>query len=462
MDNNKPSLNSFGEKRPPLSSFEKKDVSTKEKIVRGVSGAAPVVGGILGGLTGAIVGAPTGPGAILTGAAGTAAGTGAGQAFGETLENLTGLQDESIADLAKESITRPVVAGAVDAATAGAMKLAQPVLKGIGGIVKGVGRIFIPKNAPVKVAVNAFKVPTAISRAVPVDDTVEEVIVRHGIHGDFDDIAKAVDSVTGSEGAISKITRNAVSKIKDQVDIGDALAMANKAKLAATNLDDKVAKNTIIQINNILNKAQKSILKVDPLDALDAERQLESVGFNLIKAASNKGGLDEIVLKQQAEMYLSAAEALSEEINKKVAKEGIVDAFKTSSVLNELSAISPRLADQFSKAKNISEIRSIARPWVNMGKIVDAARTMKSSAFINRGSSIGNLAVESLQRPEAATTVSTALQDLSESALGKVAGTVSSGVQGAANLATSTPVARGLTQILTNLGLSSSQTSPQR
>lgn len=435
----------------------KPELTGVQKAVKGVSKAAPIVGGITGGIAGAIAG--LGIGSIPAGAIGAAAGTGTGLAFGESLESLFGIQDETNAELAREAIIDPLVAGTVDLATAGTFKVAgqalKPIAKGVSGLAKGIGRVIIPKNATTKAFASIFKTNAKLSKQLKPNEVANEM-VKHGFSGDLDDLARISESVSGGNGAISRITRNAVGKIDESIDIRKSITAASKASDNATNVDSKVLKKIQISINNILSKRigkdGLGIGQIKSLDALDAQRLLEREGYELLnKSQRASDGVGSLKLEQQAQLYLGAAEELSLAIDK-LSKIGIVESFKTPSIISELTAISPRLANQFKNAKTISEIRSISAPFVKMSQLIDATQAYSGSAFLQKGQGPGALAVEALTRPESATSFAVGAREISESSLGRGASAVGQGVQGLGQAVSRTGAS--IPRIFAQLGLS--------
>ena len=125
----------FIQKAPPIS--PPTDLSPIQKIGKKVSEIAPIAGGIAAGLGGAVLGA--GAVSLLTGAAGTAIGTGAGIAFGETLEDLLGIQDETPSEQLRKGITTPATAAALDLATAGVFAGGGKIVKTLGSKIFNLG-----------------------------------------------------------------------------------------------------------------------------------------------------------------------------------------------------------------------------------------------------------------------------------------------------------------------------------
>jgi len=429
------------------------ELTTGQKLAKGVSKVAPTTGAILGGIAGGLVGG------IPGGAVGSAAGTGAGLALGESLENLTGIQEETQAELAKEAVTEPAISGILDLLTAGTVKVAGKTLGPLGralkGTAKGVGRVFVPKNASTKAFSSIFKTSSRVAQELKPDEVAEEMI-KHGFSGDLDDLANIADNVSGGEGIISKITRNAVGDIKKPIDIGNALSAAKKASDDAVNVDSKTLKKIQTGISNILSKnigEKGSVSGVNALDALDAQRSLENIGYSLLnKAQRSADGLSAEVLEQQAKIYLSSASEIADAIDN-ISVGSLVDSFKTPQILNELRAISPRLAEQFSKVKNISEIRSIAKPFVRMSKLIDATKSYSSSAFIEglKGRGIGEVLTGAITRPEAATSFALAGREISESPIGQGVKAIGQGAEKLSEVGQK--ITPSTMRILTQLGL---------
>jgi len=427
--------------------------SVAEKVVKGVAGAAPVVGGIAGGLAGAAVGIPAlGLGAIPGGAAGTTAGTGAGIAFGESLKNLTGFQDKNMDQLATEAWREPLAAGAIDLATAGTIKAAEPVIEGAVGLGRGILRSFVPKNASVKTYASVFKTSRKLSEKLD-PEAVGKVMTRYGLYGDFDDMISWANKITGENGLISKITRNTVGNVLEGVETSDALAAMKQAGDNATAVDPKTIKRMKQQITRILSKGeQKAPTALNALDALDAERELENLGYGILNSAEDSltSGDKKLLLQQQAKMYIDAAESIGDNINKLAKKIKSIDQYKTPEILEELSKTSPELAKDFKKATDVSSLRSIAAPFVRLKKLAEASKAYGGSAFID---SIGGkpgltqALIQGWKQPEAATARAVGIDKIANSPVGsasKMVGNVATSISNNGD---------ELMRILTQIGL---------
>jgi hypothetical protein len=436
------------------------ELSFTQKAAQKVGSAAPYVGGILGSLIGAGATLPTVAGVPLGAAAGAAAGTGAGLALGESVKNLAGVQDKTQKQLAIESVARPALAGATDFV---AGQTIQHVLKPVGialkGGAEGIYRSFIPKNASSKMFSSIFKTNYKLTEKLNTPEVSKEM-VKHGIHGDLDDMIRISKSVTGADGIISKATRNAVGSITDDVPVSGAITAARRAGEQGTNIDKVVGNRIVTNISDIVGSG-KDIGTMNPLDALDAERTLEKIGYDMLDKAAGKGGMDQLILEQQAEMYLSAADEIGKQINSKVVSSGVLDSMKQSpQMLTALESISPRLKQQFLNAKTLGELRSIAKPFVRLGILAEKTQAAQGSQFVTTVSGKGllNTLLGGLQRPEAASSFAQATQAVGDSAIGKGAAIASKGTQTLAEIMKPTlnPATRGLLQILTQAGLTES------
>lgn len=121
----------FGEQKEPAKPLD------IQAIGKRVSEAAPVAGAVVGGMAGALLGA--GVGSLFTGAVGTAIGAGAGIAFGETLQDLLGIQDETPPEQIKKAVVYPATAAALDLATAGLFMGGSKVIKVLGSKIFNLG-----------------------------------------------------------------------------------------------------------------------------------------------------------------------------------------------------------------------------------------------------------------------------------------------------------------------------------
>lgn len=448
----KKSLESF-DSRPPLSSFEKE--STGEKVISGIAKAAPVAGGILGGITGSLLGTPTGPGALLTGAAGTAIGTAGGLTVAQTLKDLTGMGPENKAEELERMVelgTKPGIAGGTDLAFGTAIKALQPVGRAVKGAATGLYRAFVPKNASKEVFKAAFKAPKVILKTVP--ESSYDDLIKYNFSGSYDDMAKYADSVTGSNGLITKATRQAVGKIKTPVSIDDAMSAARFAQKSATLLDEKIANKTLVQVTEIVGSRQGAkIGTIEALDALDAEKELARKGYELLRSASRAGG-DDIVRTQQAKIYLSARDALADTIDASGVSEEVIKSIKVPELVDSLRALSPELADDFLRVDSISKLRSLAKPFV------DGSRLIKEARFIGQTPLTGSLQqagrrklLGGLSRPESATEIAQSISQLSTSPLGKGVSTVGRGVSDVAGAITSQQGLQSIERLLVGLGL---------
>ncbi|RLG44738.1 MAG: hypothetical protein DRN81_03810 [Thermoproteota archaeon] len=460
MSDQRPQLSEF-ETRPPLESFVKGNgLSPVQKVARRVSKITPVAGSILGAIAGTAVGAPTGPGALISGGLGTAAGTGAGIALGESIENLAGIQDETMEELAREAVVEPIKQGLIDVATAGTLKALAPVGRAVKGVGRGVFRIFVPKNATPKMFASVFKTSTKVSNKLKPLETSKE-LVKHGIHGDMDDMIRISGEVSGADGVLSKITRNAVGQMDEGIDISSALASLDNAADDATAVTPSVLKRLRQQVVRTINKGDlKTPSALEALDALDAERELERVGYDLLAKAADPrtGGAAAEVLEQKARLYIDTAASIGDEFDVVARNLDVVNNFKTPKIINQLKGISPRLAKQFEAAQNISDVRSIAAPFVRMGKLARSTLDHQGSAFIGSlggKPSLTGFAARAITRPEAATAFAGAGQDISGSVIGQAGRGVSRAGQavGRGIGATGDIIPRAGAQLFTQLGL---------
>lgn len=383
-----------------------------QKVARTTSKIAPTAGAITGGVIGSILGP-------LGAIAGTTGGTGTGLALGEGLEDIAGIQEETIKERADEAIREPLVAGALDAATAGAMKLAKPVAQAGKGVARGVFRSFVPKNASPKLFSSIFKLSGKSASALRPQKTAKE-LVKHGIFGDLDDFIKIANRVTGKNGIITQVTDDAAKAINGSFSIKPMRKAIGEAVEEATNITPTQLKRLEKHVNKIVGEGNN----IEPLKALEVERELETIGYALAeKARQSSNAISAVKAEQQADIYLKAAKAIKGTIDDLGSKHKVIDKFKKPEIINEIKEISPRLAKQFKSAKTLSELRSIAAPFVRLKQMTDITLANESSAFMQSIAggkrNILDSLLGTLKRPEAASSFAKVINDLGESTVGQ-------------------------------------------
>lgn len=428
---------------------------------------APLVGAILGGLIGGPFG--TGVGTIAgkkvedVGERGlaaqdlglvTSALPGGTAMTGEAIGRMFGVKDLTAKQQQEEASQAALageLAGVADYAT---LKVLSPVAKAVGGIVKGAVRTVIPEEVSAKTFASAFRLPKKVNSVLEPIKTATELL-KHKVSGSFSDMAKIADAVTGENGIISKITREAVANSDAGVETGPVYDALSQASDDAVNINTPLKSRIESSIKSIIEKTTGGKpLSLNNLDALDVVRDLEKKGYGILnKITDITDAMSREQLEQQANMYIQTAQSITDQFDSAVT--GInIDKFKTPGVLQALENISPRLKQQFIDAKNLSEVRTIAKPFVRLSKMIDLSLASAEEAITKQGDSAFNLLKvpgQVLRQPETATAIGTLENQISQTAPAQIAQKVGSAVSSTAN-AVGTPLSRLLVQLGLNSG----------
>jgi len=352
-------------------------MSAGQKTLKFLGDIAPVTGAIVGGIPGSIIGG------IPGGAAGTAFGAAQGKKMQADLYRGAGISgDVTPQTTYNEQVQQPVIegakAGAIDLATAGLMagagKVLSPITKNFGNVAKNFLR-------------STVTVPRQVAKDLGLDRAFEE-LSKHGIASNIDEMAATADKITGSNGMVSKAVRMAASQINDTLDMGLPLR-------AAKNIADQekgrfireptIAKKALDNIRQILSPTAKDISGRSTVEvALDAERKLQDIAASYRSSAF--GGLVQSPNKLSDEalykIYNAAANDLADSIDAMpMGKEIVQKIVNDEDLIASLGTISKRLAEQFKKAKTISDLRSIQRPFVVLKQAINHTKDSQSSAF---------------------------------------------------------------------------------
>ncbi|HEC66876.1 MAG TPA: hypothetical protein ENI23_16495 [bacterium] len=341
-------------------------LSAKPETIRGISetvqGVAPIVGSFV----------PGGP-------ASTAAVTGAAGAFGESLENLFGVQEQTTGQLATKAVVDPAIAGATDLAAQKAISIGGQAVGKLFGKMKS---FIVPKNAPSKLFQSVFALPRKIAERINVPEMSDE-LVKHNISGSLEDMQKIAGKVTGKDGIISVLTRKLLGKTRKPIVVTNALDAANNAALDATNVDNQIIKKVIKKITRMIGPNRPTGLNVgeaSAIDSFDIIRSLEKEGYELINKSTDLS--PNISVEQQGKIYLSAADDLKDQIDVAQLAEGVIEKIKTPETFRKLREISTRLVKQVNQTKNLRELRSVAKPFVDLSQASRITLQQSESGFI--------------------------------------------------------------------------------
>lgn len=227
--------------------------------------------------------------------------------------------------------------------------------------------------------------------------TSQEILahIKGGMNPEILDQAPGL--ITGDNGIVTQMTRDTLNNIKGDIKVGGEASKQAENILNAT--DNKMfttpAEKQAI-VNHILSgeEAGGTPLTMDPLSAFDYQRQLESIASKYDFSANNYLNPYRMGDAAKADAYHAAANAVSDEINKTVGDQGILDSIKTPERIQTLEKISPRLAQQVKDAKDLSDLRHTAAPFVKLSKMQQLTQEGGNSVFGKVGKALSTPEVQ--------------------------------------------------------------------
>jgi hypothetical protein len=279
---------------------------------------------------------------------------------GDITENLK----EGTMSAAKAFVTAAVLAGAIEIGKEG-LKFGGKVLKSI-----------TPK--PKEIFRSAFGIQGKINARIKPEETAQE-LAEMGIFGDFDDLERVGGEVTGANGLLPKINRDALAKVKTPIRVDEALTAArNQAGAPTPAVLDSEKKKILSHISSIVRSGDKPG-QAQALDVFDAIKALEDEGYRYIN--SSTALTPNIPNEQKGEIYLAAADELVAMIDKTQVDENVIQAFKSPEVIERLKKISPKLANKFVNAKSMSDLRAIQKPFVRLMQMIDITKNNQNTPW---------------------------------------------------------------------------------
>lgn len=356
------------------------------------------VGNIAGGVTkipGALVSGVNNPQTIaptlknLAGSTASGLNDLLGQPVATKNGQITGLQAPSLAESAHNFYKHPVNAGLNAMAVAGGVGAVSNALKGGEAAGAEAGEAGADTSGLTdignKVLQGEYKVATNP------DDI--NTLANYGFTKP-EDVMNAADQVTGADGVISKMTRDAVSKA-DPVDMTGVPQTANNLLSNSDFIPDNVATKAYQQILKFTTKegtpmgggTQKipysEVTNADPLDTYDFIQGLESKAQKYFQDSATPGA--DPGVRETANFYQNMANEIKDKLFINSGADNQVAGSLTDDAANTLKQIDPsgNLLNDVKNATNVSDLRSVAAPFVRLSQAAQATQKIVAGQPLN-------------------------------------------------------------------------------
>lgn len=242
-------------------------------------------------------------------------------------------------------------------------------------VLSGVGEI------ATKTFSSAFIIPTKRAKSLN-PRLVADKMLDYGVAGSFDDMSSVADKVTGSNGVLSKVTRDSIGSLSGGVDISHVLPAVKTTLAKIIDLTAQEERKIILNIGGA-EKTSETIGKMNPLDAYDMAKSLEAQGHQYLSTSTYL--TKNLKAEQIGKAYLDAADEVMLSLEGMAKKQNILESFKTPEIISTLNEISPKLAKEFENAKTLTDVRHLQSPFVKLNQMIDLTEQAANSAFQSTG-----------------------------------------------------------------------------
>lgn len=285
------------------------------------------------------------------------------------------LQGASEEGATPESVTGNAILGGAGAGLLHGATKAVGAIRGIGRGTEKVGTGLLETQ---------FNLPRSIARQVKLPETVAK-LSDYGI-SHIDKISEVAPLVTGSDGVITRMTRQAVGQAGNvSLDGLDGLA---KEIVASPGIpvgqDKKLLTDFTKSIRNVVNT--KKINNVgDPLEVYNLITALEKKAFSFGDKSIQATSAD----KAMRTAYLTMANELKDRLFVGAGADSkVVSAIADSGKLKALAAKYPKIAQDIMNARTVGELRNVAEPFVNGSIAAKVTESGQNLAIKNAGETV--------------------------------------------------------------------------
>lgn len=278
------------------------------------------------------------------------------------------------------------------ATAAGAGALFSGALYGLGKLI-GASKKGLQKGGE-RLIQSQYNVPRSAGKALKIRETVTK-LSDYGINN-IDDIRPAAERVTGSDGVISRVVREAAGQ-------ADEVPTEGLLKIAQNLADDpSIAPGQDKKLFAFLKKGINSMYDTSgaaPARGANGAALLDYIRKLEGKAAGITRGRSSYMVPEADKALANAYLSFADELSGRLFQQGGADKIAVSlanrpEVLRELAAVSPKLAEAASKAQNVSQLRSLAAPFVRGAKLAvetEAGQNLATNTVAGAATGLGKM-----------------------------------------------------------------------
>lgn len=215
------------------------------------------------------------------------------------------------------------------------------------------------------------KKASAFEKLKPAETAAD--MIKYGIKGNPDEILNATKTVTGQNGILSNIYRDAITAKPQTIPLNEVMNNFENATSRFAALGNDKVKDLAARVRQSV--PQQGIGQINQADAFDLAKQLEGEAVQH-RIAFNRSG--DTAAKELADLKSGIADTIENQIDKNIGTEGL-NQYKDPRIIQALDQVSPQLAKDFQSAKNMSDVRRLQKSFVRMSKMLELSANEPAS-----------------------------------------------------------------------------------
>lgn len=268
-------------------------------------------------------------------------------------------------EVESDAVKGAAIGTVMDLGIKGALKAGKVGLKAISS--------FIPQNPDVDTFKGIFTIPSKLYDKLNVDKSSKK-LVDYGFAGNLEEMSlKGKNASTKLLDARDLIIDSFDGPVKlDGVQDAAQEVLTNRG---ISGLDKKQEKIVMATIRNFTDGSQEKFGETSAAKAFKASKALDDIGFEKLQGSVDATGtVVDKVAHAEGQAYLAASDYLKQQIDNISGGKEVIKEVMTPEYLSQLSEISPKLAEDASKVKSLSELRSLIAPFVDLDKMIKSTK----------------------------------------------------------------------------------------
>lgn len=245
-------------------------------------------------------------------------------------------------------------------------------------------------STPAKQYASIFTVPTKRAKELKPFETSQKLL-DYGIKG------KSLDELRDVNNTVNKVLNhtkeNIISNSVGEIDLQDVYGKTKETLKKSLSIDPSESERIMSILSN-KTPLGVEIFKASPKDAFTLQKQIEKMGHEYLNHNTY------LTSNMHDEQLGKALLQASDEIGKKLDdhfSSGDINIYKSPEMVKYLQAVSPKLAEEYLKAKTFKQLRNLQSTFVKSEKMIDLTDQASLSQGTKVASSLKELGTQTIK-----------------------------------------------------------------